>query len=156
MFDYILTWRLALGSPVSYVSLQCMPMRLKDKKKKECPRCDTPQTRDHVLSACRRYSPISLASLFTQIDSIDILSYFFTSPPRSPLDLEPPPSYLGTQQKLVEKHTRCPPRPLRRARSGLRRRLHEGNRRPRLAEPPLPPKFRESTTCLQDDPLHRK
>ena len=47
----------------------------------ECPTCDTPQTRDHVLSACRRYSSISLDSLFTQPDSIDILVGFLQSHP---------------------------------------------------------------------------
>jgi hypothetical protein len=35
----------------------------------ECPTCDAPQTQNHVLSACRRYSSISLDSLFTLPDS---------------------------------------------------------------------------------------
>jgi len=47
----------------------------------ECSACDTPQTRNHVLSACRRYSSISLDSLFTLPDSINILADFLRSHP---------------------------------------------------------------------------
>src|ERR1700759_1201799 len=47
----------------------------------ECPHCDVPQTRDHILSACRRYSSISLQTLFTQVDSIDLLADFLDKHP---------------------------------------------------------------------------
>jgi hypothetical protein len=47
----------------------------------ECPRCQVPQTRNHVLSACARYTPISLALLFEQRDSVFLLADFLCSNP---------------------------------------------------------------------------
>ena len=51
--------------------------KLRDKD--ECPTCNTTQSRNHVLYACRRYTSISLDTMLTQTDSIALLSDFLYS-----------------------------------------------------------------------------
>jgi hypothetical protein len=55
--------------------------RFKIRENDECPVCQVPQTRDHVLSACVRYSPISLRLLYEQRDSVYNLADFLNRNP---------------------------------------------------------------------------
>ena len=55
--------------------------RFRNQDNDDCPRCDTTQTRDHVLSACGRYFPLSLYHLQTQHDSVLLLTDFLRNNP---------------------------------------------------------------------------
>jgi hypothetical protein len=55
--------------------------RFKIRENDECPRCQVPQTRDHVLSACGRYTSVSLHLLFEQRDSVFLLADFLLRNP---------------------------------------------------------------------------
>jgi len=71
-FTYAMTAHAPIGA-----YQKCFKLRDTD----ECPRCDIPQTRDHVLSACGRYSSLSLDDLHMQRDSIFILANFLKAHP---------------------------------------------------------------------------
>ena len=55
--------------------------RFRNQDNDNCPRCDTPQTRNHVLVACGRYSSISLLDLHIQRDSVLLLADFLRNNP---------------------------------------------------------------------------
>ena len=57
--------------------------RFKIRQDDKCPTCERPQTRNHVLHACKRYSSISFDSLATQPDSILLLADFLRIHPQA-------------------------------------------------------------------------